>query len=70
MIVSSRSSEAAADDLINALSSVAIDAHGFGRSRSRHFQNEVLDQLVELAISQLAVFRFAVLYKLQKFYKV
>src|ERR1700755_2170767 len=50
------SGEAAADDLINALGAVAVDAHHFRGSARGHFQSEVLDEFVELAVRQLAIF--------------
>ncbi len=37
------------------LSGMAVDVQGFGSSTRRHFQGEVLDELIELAISQLTV---------------
>jgi hypothetical protein len=48
--------EAAADDLIDTLSAVSVDAHDFRCTTRRHFQSEVADQLVELAVRQFTVF--------------
>jgi hypothetical protein len=48
--------QAAADDVVDALGTVAVDAHHFRGTTRRHFQGEVADQLVELAVSQLTVF--------------
>ena len=45
-----------ADDLVDALSGVAIDLHCFSGSTRRHFKSEVPDKLIELAVSQLTVF--------------
>jgi hypothetical protein len=42
--------------LVDALGAVAVDAHHFRGATRRHFQREVADQPVELAVSQLTVF--------------
>lgn len=48
--------QTAADDLVDALGAVAVDAHHFRYAARGHFQGEVLDELVELAVRQLTVF--------------
>jgi hypothetical protein len=48
--------EAAADDLVDALGAVAVDAHDFRGTTRGHFQREVLDEFIELAVRQLTVF--------------
>lgn len=50
------SRQAAADDLVDALGAVAVDAHHFRGAARGHFKREVLDEFIELAVSQLAVF--------------
>ncbi len=48
--------QAAADDLIDALGTVAVNVHDLCGATCGHFQCEVLDEFIELAIRQLAVF--------------
>ena len=48
--------QAAADDLVDALGAVAIDLHDFRGTTRGHFQREVLDEFIELAVRQLTVF--------------
>ena len=47
--------EAAADDLVDALGAVTVKAHDLSGATRGHFEREVLDDLVELAVRQLAV---------------
>jgi hypothetical protein len=47
--------QAAADDVVDALGAVAVNAHHFSGTTRGHFQREVADQLAELAVRQLAV---------------
>ena len=48
--------QAATNHLVNALCSMTVNIRCSSRSTGRHFKSEVLDELVELAIGQLAVF--------------
>jgi hypothetical protein len=47
--------QAAADNLVDALGAVAVDAHDVGGASRGHFQGEVLDEFVKPAIRQLTV---------------
>lgn len=49
------SGRAAADDLVDALDAVAVNPHDLRGAARGHFEREVLDELVELAVGQLTV---------------
>jgi hypothetical protein len=48
--------QTAADDPVDAFSAMAVDAHHFRSATRGHFKREILDEFMELAVSQLTVF--------------